>query len=213
MNNTQLINYKELQNADSNQIVKVFDQSVEVLRNTAEKIEIAQYECKVAQEEVSLAKDCDFKRSFWFDDTTKAVEYLQDACVALAKSQISTKDAMDCLYQYQIVSTKMMSALIVACGNNMANLNTLQSRVDEYLKSDYIENEEVTNTLIDFRSRLDDSCQKLLEIETLRQTIDVQKNELSKLNGNTSKTSNSVPIILALLAVVVGIAAILGLKI
>ena len=66
----------------------------------AKKIDDVQKKCAEAEKEVKYAKDCDFK-GIIFDDQTKAIEYLQDACVALSNSQISTQEALDLFFQYQ----------------------------------------------------------------------------------------------------------------
>lgn len=231
MNNNQLINYEGLQNADTKQIIKLFDDSVEALRASSTQLRDAKRTCDKADREVAAAKACDFKNDFWFDDTTKAVEYLQEACLALAKSQISTKKALECLFQYQIISNNMITAMMQACLKNRMNLNALQSRVNEYLQYSDVENEEVTATLLDLYDKLEDNKYKIDEIESLKNTIEIQQIEINKLQNNQSaqpvqpvqptqpvqiievpQNNNTITIVLAVVAIIVGIAAMSGLK-
>ena len=213
----------ELSNLSPAQVGNLFDQRIKTLEDLSEKINEVQKRCKKAEEEVEFAADCDFKGIIW-DDQTKAIEYLQDACVALANSQISIQEALHLFFQYQILTTNMINQLVFACSNNLESMQVLQERVDRYIKTQNKRNDvmdQIIPSLLDLRIRLQQDSEKLQLMYDMRNKMQIAgvqtkglsgNKELSLSGGNQGNGSNTTAIAIGVIALLISIAAVLGVR-
>lgn len=214
----------ELSNLSPEQVGNLFDQRIRTLEDLSVKINEVQKKCKKAEEEVEFAAECDFK-GIIFDNQTKAIEYLQDACVALSNSQISIQEALHLFFQYQILTSNMINQLIFACSNNLESMQVLQNRVDRYIKAQNKRNDvmdQILPSLLDLKIRLQQDSEKMLMLSEMRNkmqsTANYSKNisnvkTVSSGSGSNGNGSNTIGIALSIIAILVSIAAIMGLKI
>lgn len=192
---------KKINDLKNQQIFDLFDESAVKLKKISAKISELKNKAATSEQEAYYAQNVEFKH--WYgNDTTKAVEYLQKACVALSESQISTKEALEFLYDYQKTAAEMMNKLIIACGNNRCNVNELQKYIDEYLElqneiNDDVEKMVVKNimpTIMHLRARLEEDNQRLEQIENLNNKIVKVQNSLidekNIVRNLTSKLEN-----------------------
>ena len=208
----------------STEIVQLFNKRIAAIENLAKKIDDVQKKCAEAEIEVRNAKNCDFK-GIIFDDQTKAIEYLQDACIALSNSQISTQEALDLFFQYQIIVAEMINRLLAACFNNYNSMQVLQKEIERYLKTQNKRNsamDQVIQPLLDLQSRLQQDSAKLQEMAFMRKQMQKQAQQLNLLTNknkaiseNVKKNnggSNTTTIIIGILALIASLAAIMGLR-
>ena len=208
----------------SSEIVQLFNKRISAIEKLAKKIDDVQKKCAEAEKEVKYAKDCDFK-GIIFDDQTKAIEYLQDACVALSNSQISTQEALDLFFQYQIIVSEMINRLLAACCNNYNSMQVLQKEIDRYLKTQNMRNDamdQVVQPLLDLQSRLQQDSAKLQEMAIMRNQMQKQAQQLNLLSngkkavsGSFEKNnggSNTFTIVIGVVALLASLAAILGVR-
>lgn len=213
----------ELSNLSPEQVGNLFDQRIKTLEDLSVKINEVQKRCKKAEEEVEFAADCDFKG--WIkNDYTKAIEYLQDACVALSNSQISIQEALHLFFQYQILTSNMINQLLFACSNNLESMQVLQSRVDRYIKAQNKRNDvmdQILPSLLDLRMRLQQDSEKLLMISDMRNKMQSTANYSSSISnekvqpassGSNGNSHNTIGIVLGVIAILVSLAAIMGIK-
>ncbi len=221
---TGLTNHVEESQIDPNEIAELFKARITAIETLARKINEVQERCAQAEKEVRYAKDCDFKGIF-FDDQTKAIEYLQDACVALSNSQISTQEALDLFFQYQIIVSEMINRLISACCNNYQSMEILHKEIDRYLKAQNMRNDAMDQVvqplLIDLQTRLQQDSTRLKEISLMRSQVQQQAQQLKAISDkksgvhyeNKSKSGgNGMAIAVGIVALLFGVAAILGVR-
>ena len=193
--NTALVNTDELRNMTPTQVGDLFDQHIKILEKLSKKIKEVHERCKKAEEEVEYARDVDYK-GFFKNNYSKAIDYLQDACVALMESQISIQEALNIFFQYQRITTNMINALLFACSNNLESMKVLQDRIDSYIKKQNRRNDimdQILPSLLDLQARLQQDSQKLQMISDMKKQMQEQADYL-KLNtgAKTQKTGNSI---------------------
>lgn len=176
---------------DGDSIGALFDQRIKALEALAKKIVDVKNKCKKAEQEVEHAKNCDFK-GWFFDNQTKAIEYLQNACVALSNSQCSTQEALDLVFEYQSLSSKMTDVLIMACSNNYNAMNELQNRINTYLNQNN-QNDEILEQVLpamnSLKTKVVQDMKRLEEINSLKGQLEAQQVLVESINHKNSTTN------------------------
>ncbi len=166
------------------EIVESFDQRIKELKRISKKLKKVRKKCKTAKREVEYAQDEDFKNKLpdslpynirysrfgkllkegLPNDYSTAIEYLQDACVALYELEKSSMEAMDLLFTFQRQTAFMMYQLSYACTNNLESMQALQKRIKRYIMNQKEKNkklDEIAPILVELYARVNQEAVNL----------------------------------------------------
>lgn len=168
---------KDLQIYDEKNAVANFEKELYSVEEIDKKITKVKNECKQMQKKVGEAKNIDYKGIIW-NNTSDAIDALQDATVSICDAQSSSVDAIDLLFLQNKKIVEVMHRLMVTSTFNSVIASEMQKKIEMYI-DDLKENGEISSELLDtliiFKEEIEIQKKRALQLEGLENQLQSQR--------------------------------------